>query len=233
MYRATGGKTLASQLEALFINTDFGPMITVARQVETQSYAFGATICMRRAVLDQIGGFAAIADYLADDYQLGYLTVSAGYHSVLAPIVVETVLDLDSVGEVFDHQLRWARTYRICRPRSYLATFVTHSTLWATAYLLAARFQPGAWMVFTAAVAIRTLVGALIADGVLGVRDVWQHLWLVPIKDLFNSMVAALAFVGNTVRWGDVEYEVARDGRMVPVAGSIAQHEESDHRAAV
>src|SRR5262249_27162531 len=50
-YRGVGGRSFASQLEALFINTDFGPMITVARQVETQSYAFGATICMRRAVL--------------------------------------------------------------------------------------------------------------------------------------------------------------------------------------
>src|SRR5262249_40498227 len=62
-YRAVDGETLAHRLEALFVNTDFAPMVTVARQWERQSYAFGATICIRRAVLEEIGGFAAIADH--------------------------------------------------------------------------------------------------------------------------------------------------------------------------
>ncbi|HYC22853.1 MAG TPA: bacteriohopanetetrol glucosamine biosynthesis glycosyltransferase HpnI [Candidatus Bathyarchaeia archaeon] len=228
MYRAVGGSSFASQLEALFINTDFGPMVTVARQVETQSYAFGATICLRRAVLAEIGGLEALADYLADDYQMGYLTVAAGYHSVLAPIVVETVLDLDTMDDVFAHQLRWARTYRICRPRGYLAAFVTHSTMWSCAYLIAAHARPGAWAIFAAAVGTRMLAGGLIADRVLGVKDIWRRLWLVPFKDLFISTIAALAFVGNTVRWGDTRYVVSPDGRMAPVLGAEERPAESD-----
>ena len=216
-YRAVDGDTLAHRLEALFINTDFAPMVTVARKWERQSYAFGATICIRRHILDEIGGFAGIADHLADDYQIGNLAVARGYVSVLAPEIVETVLDLDRLKEVFDHQVRWARTYRICRPGSYFASVVTHSTLWATAYLLATRFSPLGWKVFAAAEGVRLLTGALIADRVFGVRAIWRRLWLVPLKDLFISAIFMLAFLGSTVRWGGVEFAVERDGRMRPL----------------
>jgi ceramide glucosyltransferase len=214
-YRAVDGETLAHRIEASFINTDFAPMVTVARKWERQSYAFGATICIRRAVLEELGGFRAIADHLADDYQLGNMADARGYVSVLSPAVVETVLDLDRLKEVFDHQLRWARTYRVSRPWSYLASFVTHTTFWATVYLLATGFA--GWPVSAAAIGVRTLAGGLIASRVFGVRAIWRRLWLVPPKDLFISTIFMLAYAGDTVRWSGVDFEVQRDGRMRPV----------------
>jgi len=166
-------------------------------------------------VFDALGGFPAIADHLADDYQIGNKAVAAGYESVLAPVIVETALDLDSLREVWAHQLRWARTYRICRPLSYLATIVTHTTLWATIYLLASGFSAQGLAVFAAAAGVRSAVGAWIADRALGVDRIWRWLPLIPIKDLVVSLIWGAAFVGNTVRWGGTEFEVQPDGRMV------------------
>jgi ceramide glucosyltransferase len=216
LYRGVATRTLANRIEALFINTDFGPMVTVARQVERMTYAFGATICVKRETFDRLGGFRAIADHLADDYQLGNMAVEAGYQVVLAPVVTETVLDLDSLTEVAAHQLRWARTYRICRPGGYLASIVTHSTLWATLYLLASGLTPAAWQVFAAALSIRLLAAGCIARFVLGVRSVWRDLWLIPAKDLFISSIWVAAFLGQTVRWGGTDFVVSPDGRMIP-----------------
>jgi ceramide glucosyltransferase len=213
-YRAAFGDTLAHEIEALFINTDFAPMVTVARKWERQSYAFGATICIRRSVLDELGGFPAIADHLADDYQLGNMAVARGYVSVLAPAVVETVLDLDRLKEVFDHQLRWARTYRICRPGSYFASVLTHTTLWATVHLVATGLSTFGWQVLAAAAGTRMLVGGLIATRVFGVTHLWRRIWLVPFKDLFISTIFVLAYLGSTVRWSGTRFEVQRDGRM-------------------
>ena len=215
LYRGVAARTLANRVEALFINTDFGPMVTVARQVERMTYAFGATICIRRGTFDRLGGFRAIADHLADDYQLGHLVVADGRQVVLAPVVTETVLDLDSLTEVAAHQLRWARTYRICRPGGYLASVVTHSTLWATLYLLATGFSAAGLQVFVAALGIRLLAAGCIAHFVLGVRRIWRDLWLVPLKDLFISSIWVAAFLGQTVRWGGTEFVVSPDGRMV------------------
>jgi len=215
-YRAAQSGSLPRRLEALFVNTDFAPMVAVARLVERRSYAFGATIAIRRETLREIGGFGAIADHLADDYQLGQAVVAKGMASVLAPAVVETVLDLDRMRDVFDHQLRWARTYRICRPLSYFATIATHTTLWATLFLLASGFSARGIAVFAGAVGIRCAVGALLASRVFGVRGILRDLWLVPAKDLFLSAIWGLAFAGDTVRWGGTTFTVDRDGRMRP-----------------
>jgi ceramide glucosyltransferase len=231
-YRAVDGETLAHRIEALFVNTDFAPMVTVARKWERQSYAFGATICIRREVLEEIGGFPAIADHLADDYQIGNIAVGRGYVSVLAPVIVETMLDLESLGEVFAHQLRWARTYRICRPFSYFASVLTHTTLWATICLLASGFSTAGWRVFATAIGVRVAVGGLIASRVFGVPRILRRLPLVPFKDLFISTIWALAFLGNTVTWGGTRFAVEPDGRMRPLDEGDASAPEPAGRAA-
>lgn len=218
-YRAAQSGSLPRRLEALFINTDFAPMVAVARLVERRSYAFGATIAIRRETLREIGGFRAIADHLADDYQLGNMVVAHGKVAVLSPAIVETVLDLDRFRDAFDHQLRWARTYRICRPASYFATIATHATLWATLFLLASGFSARGLAVFSAAVGTRCAVGAAIAGLVFGVRGILRDLWLVPMKDLLLSAIWVLAFAGDRVRWGGATFVVDRDGRMRATGG--------------
>ncbi|MEH1794052.1 MULTISPECIES: glycosyltransferase [unclassified Nostoc] len=45
------------------------------KQLEGMKCAFGSTIVIRKEVLKAIGGFEAIADDLADDFQLGYLII--------------------------------------------------------------------------------------------------------------------------------------------------------------
>ncbi|MFM8413009.1 MAG: bacteriohopanetetrol glucosamine biosynthesis glycosyltransferase HpnI [Alphaproteobacteria bacterium] len=215
-YRAAQSGSLPRRIEALFVNTDFAPMVAVARLVEKRSYAFGATIAIRLETLREIGGFRAIADHLADDYQLGQRVVALGKASVLSPAVVETVLDLDRFRDVVDHQLRWARTYRVCRPASYFATVATHATTWAVLYLVSSGFSPRALTVFAGAVGIRCAVGAAIARFAFGVRGILRDLWLVPAKDLFLSAIWALAFAGDTVRWGGAAFASDRDGRTRP-----------------
>jgi ceramide glucosyltransferase len=136
LYRAVGNPGLPTLLELLSINTDWCHMVLVARVVEPPTYAFGATIAMRRTVLEEIGGFLPIADHLADDYQLGQRVVARGYECVLAEQVVDTVIAVGSWRRLFQHQLRWARTYRICRPGGYFASIMTHATLWAVLSLI-------------------------------------------------------------------------------------------------
>jgi len=69
LYRALPTRGSANLTEALFINTTFAFLIMVARVVEKPTYAFGATMAMRRARLDEIGGFLPLVDYLADDFK--------------------------------------------------------------------------------------------------------------------------------------------------------------------
>jgi ceramide glucosyltransferase len=92
LYRAGEAPNLAAKIEAVGITGEFAPGVLVAWLTEGISFAFGATIATTRENLEAIGGFNAIADYLADDYMLGRLMSQAGRKVMVSSHVVELVL---------------------------------------------------------------------------------------------------------------------------------------------
>jgi ceramide glucosyltransferase len=205
LYRATGQST-ATRFEALGIATEFMPSVMVARLIGVAEFALGSTMVFRKEHLDQIGGFAAIGDYLADDYQLGARIHGLGLHIAFADTVVETNLGAGSWGDVWRHQLRWSRTIRVSRTGGYVGSIVTHATLWA---LVAA--AAGAWTVALICLAIRICAGVVTARGVLGAQGDW---WLIPARDLWGSAVWATALFGSSVEWRGKKLALRPDGRI-------------------
>jgi len=222
MYRAVNSGGLPTLIESLSINTDFTPSILVARLVEARRYAFGATIALRRAVLEEVGGFLALSNLLADDYFLGNRVAARGYTVALSDLVVETVLAVGSWQRLLDHQLRWARTYRSTRPGGYFALVLTHGSLWATLNLFYNHFSGGAWAVAALTYGLRMVTASVIANRYLHAPQRFAETLLVPLKDLFVSAVWLLAFLGNTVHWSGHEFRVLKNGEMVPVAPPAA-----------
>ena len=219
LYRGLGRFGLPTVLESLFINTDFMPMVLAAQIVDRFQYAYGASIAFRREALERIGGFGVLADYLADDYHLGNRIAHAGYQLVLLPYAVETVLDSVTLGDVWRHLLRWSRTYRVSRPISWFCAVVTHAMLWGCLALLVTGGSALGWAAFGWALGGR-LLGLVGVLRLLGEHDTLRWLWLVPAKDLFNSLMWATAFLGNEVRWSGQRLRIRRDGRMVPVGAA-------------
>jgi ceramide glucosyltransferase len=214
LYRAVNNGGLPTLIESLFINTDFAALVMLARKVERASYAFGATIAMRREVLDEIGGFLPIANYLADDYQLGYRVVQRGYESALCNEIVETHIAVRNWRQLVTHQLRWARTYRIERPGGYFGSLITHGTFWALMNVLYHQFSPLSCIASIGVLAVRYTSAANFAWRWLHTDTSRWQLLLVAPKDLFVSFVWFLAFAGNTVVWSGRRFRVLRSGEM-------------------
>ncbi|MGD0946500.1 MAG: bacteriohopanetetrol glucosamine biosynthesis glycosyltransferase HpnI [Candidatus Binatia bacterium] len=218
LYRAVNTGGLPTLVETLLINTDFVPMVMVARVVEKPSYAFGATMALRRSTLDAIGGFLPLANYLADDYHLGHRVVERGFRLVLSDVVVETVLATGSWRRLLDHQLRWARTNRNCRPAGYFASIMTHGTLWALLNLLYNHFSPIACLLAALVYAVRAGTARAICNRYLEAPITRAAALLLPLKDLFVSAVWGRCFLGDRVRWSGNEFRVLKNGHIVLVA---------------
>ena len=222
MYRAANTGGAPTLVESLCINTDWCHMVLVARIVERASYAFGATIAMRRAVLDEIGGFLPFVDYLADDYQLGQRVVARGYQLALSHQVLETLISLGSWRRLIQHQLRWARTYRVCRPGGYFGSIFTHATLWAVLNVSFHEFSAASCLASGALVALRYASAALLCWRYLGADTTPAQLALLAPKDLFVSVVWVLAFLGDNVTWSGRRFRVLPDGKMLDVTPGAA-----------
>jgi ceramide glucosyltransferase len=213
-YRAIAEKNLGAELEAIGAASDFFAGVLMANGMEGMSFALGASIATTKRWLGTIGGFAVFADMLADDYELGHRIAKAGGRVVLSREVVWTMYPAQTARGFWDHQLRWARTVRLCRPASYFGLLLTHGLPWA---LLAAIVAPTRWIgaaYLLAYLVLRSVMAWTV--GVWGVGDevLRRKFWLVPLRDLLNFGVWLASFASNRITWGGDDY-VLRKGRMI------------------
>ena len=207
LYRPQGS-TFAGRFEGLGVSTDFAPSTLVARLAGVEEFALGSTLAFRRADLERIGGFESIADYLADDYQLGARLHGLGLKCVLSDVIVETHLG-GSWREVWAHQVRWARTIRVSNFSGYLGLPVTFATVWAVVLMFT-----GEWRVGLAVLVVRILMAIESGWVVMRSRDVLRMWFLIPLRDLFGAVVWAAALFGNTVMWRGQQLRLDKQGRI-------------------
>ena len=206
LYRAQS-ENLPGRWEALGVATEFVPSVLVARMLGSVEFALGSTMLLRAEDLRRIGGFAAIGDYLADDYQLGRRIRGLGLRVVFAPAIVETHLSGATWGEVWRHQLRWSRGIRVSRPGGYYGYLITHATFWAVVAIAA-----GAWPAGVTALAIRMLAGISVGWGVLRDPSALRRACWMPFRDLWGFAIWVCGLFGNTVEWRGARIRLSPDG---------------------
>ena len=214
LYRTTAVHGIATALEAIGFTAEMIPNVLVARQLEGLTFALGASMAVRRAALQAIGGFAALAGYLADDYQLGNKIHCAGWRIALDRCFVESVIKPENLMTVLSRQLRWARTMRVSRPGGYLASGITLAfPAMVLATLLAS--SPVAGM---AAVALQ--YGVRLAVSTIFSRrfvhdDLFPRwLWLLPLRDMLSFFTWALSFSGNRIEWRGSRFVLKPGGKI-------------------
>jgi ceramide glucosyltransferase len=217
-YRGIAEKNIGAEIEAVGASSDFFAGVLMAGWTEGISFALGASIATTKEWLGKMGGFEAIAETLADDYELGHRITKAGGQVVLSREAVWTMYPAQTLRSFWDHQVRWARTVRLCRPLSYVGLLLTQGFPWSLLAALVAPTKRIATFYLLAYLILRFAMAWTV--GIWGVRDevLRRKIWLVPLRDAIHFVVWLASFGSNRIRWGNVEYAI-RKGRMVAVAG--------------
>ena len=216
--------TLAMQWEAVAINADFWSQVLQARSLKPLEFALGAVMVARSESLRQIGGFSALIDCLADDYQLGHRIAEEGGQIEISPIVVECWSSPMNWRAVWKHQLRWARTIRVCQPMPYFFSIVSNPTFWPLLWFLS-KPTPFSASFLANAVVLR-LLSSLHLQSRLGANSAATEplnssarapycWWMPPFKDLLQVAIWLGAFLGNTVEWRGERLRLRSDGTLV------------------
>ena len=215
LYRGIAASTLGSWLESLGISADFCAGVLVARTLEGGlRFGLGSTMALRREDLRRIGGFESIADYLADDYELGKRISELGLGVHLSEVVVETFLPAYTVREFVAHQLRWSRGMRDSRPGGYFGMVFTFGVVWSTLCVAVSGGKMWAWALLAVIWASRFLLGAVMDKTVLrNHRSFWNFL-LLPFRDFVAAGVWLASFAGNTVTWRGDRFQL-RNGKLI------------------
>jgi ceramide glucosyltransferase len=216
-YRAQSPPTLAAGLEALQIGVVFLPSVIIANCLLKFGFAMGSTAALRRSDLHRLGGFGAITDYLADDYQLGARIAQLGLQVHLSDYVVATVLGQTDFAEQWHREVRWTRCARVSRPWCYPGLLISFTMPLALLLLLLSGFAIPGWQALAVSLAVRWLVAYLIS-GYTG--DVESRRWLpwLPLRDLLSALVWLVGGLGRHITWRGDRFILRKDGRMEPTS---------------
>ena len=206
-----------AKIQAIQTACEFHAGVLVARKLGGMNFAFGSTIVIQTQTLEAIGGFAAIADYLADDFLLGYLPTQKDYKVVLSDYIVEHVLAADTFIGSIQRQIRWARGKRVSRPGGYLGLILTYGIIASLLFAIATGGSILGWAVLAITWCMRLIMAWAI--GVRSLKDeaASQLIWLVPLCDLLSFFVWCYSFFGNTVEWRDRSLLLTKGGKLVPI----------------
>jgi ceramide glucosyltransferase len=202
---------LWSRLEALGISTDFIPGVLTAKKLEHGiRFGLGSTLATTKTALAAIGGFDALVDQLADDYEMGARISAAGYKVELVAEVVETTVPAYTLRGFCEHQLRWSRSTRDSRRAGYIGLGVTYVLPWAMAAVLASGFSLWAISLFSVALLVRVAVALTVGVGVLRDGQVLRDLLLLPLRDCFGLFFWAWSYASDEVVWRGERFRLKR-----------------------
>jgi ceramide glucosyltransferase len=209
-YRAVPAPSLWSVTEALGLNTHFLAGVLTARKLEGMKFALGPSIVARRSVIEEIGGWSRLKDYLAEDFVLGNLAHKAGHRVLLSSCRVLHFIGGAGFRATMAHRIRWARSTRRSRPKGYYGEVFTSPLLPVVACLL---WRPDLWPLAALTTVLRGVSAWCTASWVLEDPLFRRRWWLLPVEELLKTLVWIIGFAGNHVVWRGHKYYLHRDGQ--------------------
>jgi ceramide glucosyltransferase len=206
---AAGG--FASRLSAMGINYLFLTNVLTGTGLGLTKPCLGSTIAVKRAVLEEIGGFKAFADMLADDNEIGRAVREKGRCVVIDRTVVRHACHETGFGEWFDHELRWMRTIRTVDPAGHIGSVMTHPFSLALLGAIFTGFSLVSLAVLAASFAARAVLKWRV-DRLFG--GAAGPYWLLPLRDVLSFAVFLASLFGASVVWQNERLTVEGDGAL-------------------
>jgi len=172
---------------------------------------FGSTIALGRDTFEAIGGAEAFADQLADDHAMGAAVRAQGLGIAVPSFTIGHRCSEASLGALWAHELRWARTIKSIDPAGHAGSVVTHAFPLA---LVAAALGGGLPVLALAGLAVVGRVAlCLRLERAYGLPR--HPYWLIPVRDLLSFAVFVTSYLGHGVNWRGHLYRLVPDGTLM------------------
>jgi ceramide glucosyltransferase len=225
-----GAQSLGSACHNALLSGFLTSAIAASNNLGHHPIVMGKSMLFRRDALLNIGGFAAAADVLAEDYLLGKATLHAGYavrvlgYSICAMNQAWTML------RAIQRYQRWAQIRRQLSPAAFALEPLGFPMIWAMLLLLAnlvqfidtrATFDASHLHLHALCVAaahLATFVQAAVATRLRNAEQPFRAWLVAPIASLLALLAWAQAWIVTVVVWRGHAFRIGSGSRLTPLA---------------
>lgn len=213
---APEGRSLGARLEGLQLNTYVIGGVAAMHAIGGVC-VMGKSMLLRRATLEEIGGFRFLSRFLAEDQVCGQEVARRGWGVALARRPIVNVTGPVTVRQFLARHLRWATIRRRLTPLGYLGELALNPVFLAAAGV-ALRPSAVALGVLIATVAVKSVLD-LLSERVAGVKRHWAaYPMLVAGKDILLGFAWLVPWFSLHVAWRGNRLQIGNRTRLVPAA---------------
>ncbi len=210
------GASFAAKLDAVGKSVEMTSGVLVAVMLEGTKFALGATMATRKKSFRDVGGFAALGQFYADDFELGNRLAKQGTGVKMATHVIKLMVQDTPFWLSFRNQLRWMQSTRRSRPMGHLGsglTFAMPFGLLGLGWGLAS----GHWaagVVWMLGMVVNRWVQAGAILGVMGDPDLGRNVAIYPLRDLLGWVLWVGSYGGSRFYYRGSIYRMKAGGQV-------------------
>ena len=207
---------LSSRLDAVGKSVEMTSGVLVADMIEGTKFALGATMAVRRKSFQDVGGFAELGQFYADDFVLGNRLAGQGTGVLLATHVIRLMVQDAPFWLSFRNQLRWMQSTRRSRPWGHLGTGLTFALpfgLLGLLWGLASGHAELGLLWLGGAIVNRWLQAGTILR-VMGDPAWWRGMLIYPLRDLLGGVLWLGSYGGDNFYYRGKIYTLKDGGRV-------------------
>jgi ceramide glucosyltransferase len=206
----------SSQMDAVGKSVEMTSGVLVADMLEGTKFALGATMAVRKKSFRDVGGFAELGQFYADDFVLGNRLAEQGTGVLLATHVICLMVQDTPFWLSFRNQLRWMQSTRRSRPWGHFGSGLTFAMPFGVLGLVWGLLSGHALLglVWLGAMVVNRWLQAGTVLRVMGDPEWMRGMLVYPLRDLLGSVLWLGSYGGDRFYYRGKIYRLKDGGKV-------------------
>ena len=216
LIRGIDSRTIGSLLENLHLNSFVIGNVALLTTFFKIPVVVGKSMLIRKKTFEEIGGFDAVKNVLAEDYIIGQKMHKRGARVITSGHVINAVNHSRTLKQFLKRHARWGKLRWKLGVIGYCAEIISNAVFIACVSLVVLGPTPRS-ITLAAAVFFLKIIG----DYALGkrIRSAHRcfHYCLSPLKDIIIGFIWFVPFISRRVMWRRHKYKITKGSILVPL----------------
>jgi ceramide glucosyltransferase len=216
LIRGIDSRTIGALLENLHLNSFVIGNVALITTFFKIPVVVGKSMLIRKKTFEEIGGFDAVKNVLAEDYVIGQRMHKNGAQVITSGHVINAVNHSRTLKQFLKRHARWGKLRWKLGVIGYVAEIISNAVFIACLSIVVLGPTPRS-ITLAAAVFFLKIMG----DYALGkrIRSAHRcfHYCISPLKDIIIGFIWFVPLISRTVMWRRHKYKITKGSVLVPL----------------